>query len=439
MNYLIRKDQERTFSREILAAKNNDREVLAKLVLLWDPQLELLRVDGRIRSPNLTRDQQFPILLDKTGILAPLLIRDAHYHRVGNWPGGLGHGGTQLILQYLREKYWIIGSRNLAKNIIRKCPTCFKLRMTTSTQLMATLPSSRTTPKRAFSRVGIDYAGPVTIRSSLGRLPRLTKAWIAVFVCLVTRAIHLELVSDATTETFIAALRRMISRRGMVSDIISDNDTNFVGANNFIQSILAQLQEDAQTIEDQCKIKWTFTTPGAPHQGGIYEAAVKSIKYHLVRIIGDTTLTFEEFATLLSQTEAYVNSRPLSPLNDDPNTLNALTPGHFLIGEALVKLPEENFLEVPVNRLNRWNHIQRMTQHFWQRWYVEYLNTLINRSKWQKEQRNLKIGDLVVVKDENSPPMKWKLAWVEEVLPGKDDLVSRLSFVQLLEFLSDPS
>lgn len=115
--------------------------------------------------------------------------------------------------------------------------------MSTSNQLMASSPSYRTTPKRAFSRI-IDYAGPVMLRSSLGRLPKLTKAWIAVFVCLVTRAILLELVSEATNQVFIAALRRMISRRGLVSEIISDNATNFVGANNYIQNILSQIKED---------------------------------------------------------------------------------------------------------------------------------------------------------------------------------------------------
>lgn len=93
--------------------------------------------------------------------------------------------------------------------------------MASSEQLMATLPNIRTTPSRPFSKVGVDYAGPVIVRSALGRLPKLTKAWIAVFVCLVTRAIHLELVSDATTQAFVAALKRLISRKGIIRDIVS--------------------------------------------------------------------------------------------------------------------------------------------------------------------------------------------------------------------------
>lgn len=164
----------------------------------------------------------------KHGKLTPLLIRNAHFRT--------GHGGTQLMLQYLRKRYWITGAGNTIKNVVRQCPTCFKQRMQTSTQLMASLPTNRTTPSRPFAKIGIDYAGPVMIRFSLGRAPKLTKAWIAVFVCLVTRAINLELVRSASTAHFMAALKRMIARRGMVSEIVSDNGTNFVGANIFFKN-----------------------------------------------------------------------------------------------------------------------------------------------------------------------------------------------------------
>lgn len=414
--YLLRIEQSRTFQKEITAAKSKDREILSKLVVIWDKHQELLRIDGRVRSDNVSRDEQFPIVLSKKGILAKLLIRDAHLT--------LQHGGTQVILQYLRERYWIIGARVLAKGILKSCPICFRLRMKTSEQLMATLPTIRTTPQRAFSKVGVDYAGPVIIRSALGRLPKLTKAWIAVFVCLVTRAIHLELVSDATTQAFIAALRRMISRRGIVTEIISDNGTNFVGANNYIRNIVSQVRRDAGIIMDEVKVKWTFTTPNAPHHGGIYEAAVKSTKHHLTRVIGDTTLTFEEYATVLCQAEACVNSRPLYPLTDDPTKLVALTPGHFLIGEALVRIPDEqDYREIRENRLTRWEHLQKMTQHFWERWQHEYLATLLNRSKWLKTKENIKVDDMVIVKEDNLPPMKWKLGRIVEVRKGRDNLV----------------
>lgn len=413
---LIQIDQQRTFAPEIKLTTDNNATTLGPLVLIWDQQDHCLRINGRIRSSNLTRDEQFPIVIAKTGILGPLLIRDAHLKT--------NHGGNQLTLQYLRSRYWIIGARGTTKTIIRKCPICFKLRMKTSEQLMASLPTYRTTPARTFSRVGIDYAGPVTVRSALGRLPKLTKAWIAVFVCLATRAIHLELVSEATTQAFIAALKRMTSRRGMIKHIISDNGTNFVGANNYLRAVMEQLEHQADELAEQFKFKWTFMTPGAPHHGGIYEAAVKSVKHHLTRVIGETTLTFEEYATVLCQAEACVNSRPLCALNDDPTSLTALTPGHFLIGEALVRIPDDQDLRpIPTNRLDRWTHLQKMVQHFWDRWQDEYIGTLINRSKWTTTTRNMEVGDLVIVKDDNLPPLKWKMGRVQEVLPGRDELI----------------
>lgn len=288
---------------------------------------------------------------------------------------------------------------------------------------MSSLPKYRTTPQRAFSQVGIDYAGPVNIRS-MNQTTNTAKAWIAVFVCLVTRAIHLELVSDATTQAFIAALKRMVSRRGKINHIISDNGRNFIGANNYLRAIMEEVEREANNIAERFHLKWTFMTPGAPHHGGIYEAAVKSTKHHLVRIIGDTTLTFEEYATVLCQTEACVNSRPLCALSDDPTNLNALTPAHFLIGEALVRIPdEEDFRRTPTHRLNRWNHLQQITQHFWERWRKEYLTTLINRSKWTTTQRNIQTGDMVIIKEDNTPPLKWKLGRVTEVITGTDGLV----------------
>lgn len=414
INYLIREDQNIMFPAEIKAAKENNREVLANLALIWDPQFKFLRIDGRVQSENVTRDEQFPILLDKKGEIAKLLIRDAHLKN--------GHGATQLILQYLRKKYWIIGARSLIKNIIKMCPICFRLRMKTSEQIMASLPNIRTTPAEPFSKTGIDYAGPILYRTHLGRNPKVVKAWIAVFVCLVTRAIHLELVCDASTDTFIAALRRFIARRGRVTELISDNGTNFVGANNYLKSIYSQIEKDKSTIENECHIKWTFITPSAPHHGGIYEAAVKSVKYHLTRIIGNTSLTYDEYDTILCQTEALVNSRPLCALTDDPTNLNALTPGHFLLLRQPVALPDEqDFRPVAENRLTRWNHIQKMLQHFWDRWYAEYLSTLINRPKWINQGKNLKVGDIVIVKEDNVPPLRWKLGRIQEVrLSGQD-------------------
>lgn len=296
--------------------------------------------------------------------------------------------------------------------------------MKISNQLMANLPTIRTNPSVAFGRIGVDYAGPINIRSRLGRNPVITKAYICVLICLITRAVHLELVSDAITTAFIAAFRRFTSRKGTPNLVLSDNGTNFVGANNYIKTVLKFNNDHAAEYMKEFNINWKFITPLAPHHGGIYEAAVKSTKHNLIRVIGDETWSFEELSTLLAQIEACLNSRPLSAITDDPTDLVALTPAHFLIGRPFVAVPDAgNLINEKDYRLNRWEKVQKMTQLFWQRWKMEYLMTLTHRSKWNKMSRNIRINDLVVVKDDNATPTRWKFARVLETYPGIDGMV----------------
>ncbi|GFW22816.1 integrase catalytic domain-containing protein [Trichonephila clavipes] len=169
-------------------------------------------------------------------------------------------------------------------------------------------------------------------------------------------------------------------------------------------------------------ITFHFNPPSAPHFGGIWEATVKSFKFHLNRVVGVTSLTFEELSTLSSQIEACLNSRPLCVLSSSPDEPCVLTPGHFLIGKALTAIPQPT---VPNNlrRCDRWRLLTRMIQHFWNRWSSEYLTLLQSRSKWLIVQKNLDIGDLVLIKHDNSPPLQWKLGKVTETFPGKDGKV----------------
>lgn len=195
------------------------------------------------------------------------------------------------MLQFLRKQYWISRARQIAQSTIRGCKNCLRHHLTTATALMARLPSERTTPQRPFKECGVDYMGPINIATRRGRAPPITKGYVCVFVCFVTRAIHLELVSDGTKEAFIQAFRRMTSRRGMVKTMWSDNGTTFVGANNYLKEIATKHQQWAPEVEHTNHCKWKFIVPRAPSWGGIWEAAVKSVKKHIVRVVGSTNLT----------------------------------------------------------------------------------------------------------------------------------------------------
>jgi hypothetical protein len=267
-----------------------------------------------------------------------------------------------------------------------------------------------------------------------GRNPKTFKAYICVFVCMTTKAVHLEAVSGLSTEDFIATFKRFTSRRGISSHMYSDCGTNFVGADKELKTMVESTQHNELITNHLSKngIVWHFNPPAAPHQGGLWEAAVKSAKQHLSKVVGNTSLTFEELQTLLCQIEACMNSRPLCSITNDPTDFSVLTPGHFLIGKPLNSVPEPNLTDVKVNRLSRWQLTQQLLQHFWSRWSAEYVSSLQQRFKWKSKRENLAVNDLVLIKDEALPPTKWKLGRIVKVHPGADSLV-RVATVKTAE------
>jgi len=302
---------------------------------------------------------------------------------------------------------------------------------------MGQLPSSRISVCKPFSNVGIYYAGPFLLNLRTGRKPPTIKSYVSLFVCMATRAIHLEWVSDLSTPAFLAALTRFSSRRGLPSHIYCDGGTNFKGARNEMKELTSLLTstthvKDVSSHLADKGVEFHVNPASAPHHGDLWEAGVKSTKGQLTRVIGGTHLTVEEFVTLLAEVEATLNSRPLTQMSSDPNDLSFLTPGHFLVGGPIVALPQEDLTDVPQNRLTRWKLVQQMSQHFWKRWEQEYLMLLQSRPKWFHPQPNLAPGILVLIRD-NDPtwgPLKWKLGRITNTFPGPDGHV-RVCDVQI--------
>ena len=257
---------------------------------------------------------------------------------------------------------------------------------------MGQLPAERVTPGSVFDKVGVDYAGPVYTKIGPVRKPTIVKTYVAVFVSLSVKAVHLEAVSDLSTGAFLACLRRFIARRGKPVFIWSDHGTNFVGAAHLLSELHRFLRKQDTAVTRFCVsqgITWDFIPERAPHFGGLWEAAVKSMKKHLTRIVGNVKLNFEELTTVLCQIEACLNSRPLVPLLTNNDDEEVLTPGHFLIGRPIEAIPDPDLSSRPISTLRRWHLCQSLTKHFWHRWSTEYLVTLQKVYKWHHPTRNL--------------------------------------------------
>jgi hypothetical protein len=310
---------------------------LVALAPFVDEETGLIRVGGRLSQSEYADSKKHPMVVDSKSHLGRLLIQKAHLDTL--------HGGPQMTLYHLRQEYWLLGARNACKSFVRSCTTCTSFSGPRKPPMMGDLPEERITQTRPFDKTGGDFGGPLLVKLH-GKKLTTEKAYIALFVCFATRAIHIELVSSLSTAACIAALRRFIARRRTPSTIYSDNGTNFVGARNELQALQFILSDDKtdssiSSFASGKGIDWVMIPPRAPHFGGLWEAGIKSCKLHLKKVVGNQLLSFEEMSTVLAQIEAILNSRPISPMSTDPNDLEALTPAHFLTGSAPTFLPGE--------------------------------------------------------------------------------------------------
>ncbi|XP_073956544.1 uncharacterized protein [Choristoneura fumiferana] len=373
---------------------------------------KVIRVGGRLDASSYSYEKKHPILLHSSHRLTKLFFAQKHIEFM--------HAGPQLLLATIRETVWPINGRHLARRTVNNCVRCRRLRGKTLQPKMGNLPPQRVNPDYPFLSVGLDFAGPFFIVNRKGRGSRLIKCYLCLFVCLRYKCIHLEAVSDLTKDAFIMSLRRFISRRGKPIEILCDNGTNFVAAAKEVGSFIKQSHLPLSDFASQQSIKFMFIPAYSPHFGGIWEAGVKSAKHHLKRVIGLSHLTFEEISTLFAQVEAILNSRPLCPLSSCPNDLLSLSPGHFIIGRPLTAPPSPNLEDCSENQLKRYERVEKIRQHFWRRWQREYISEMQQRTKWKTSSAKLNIGDMVLLAEDNVPPLSWSLGRVQRLITGTD-------------------
>ncbi|XP_052740239.1 uncharacterized protein LOC128198497 [Bicyclus anynana] len=385
---------------------------LAALSPFFDED-KLIRVGGRLDAAACGYDQKHPIILDGRHHLTKLLFRFEHSR--------LMHSGPQALLYSIRETVWPLGGRLLARRTVRDCVVCTRHRGRTMTPVMGNLPKQRVTPAFPFHTIGIDFGGPYSMLNRKGRGAKTSKCYLCIFICFRYKCVHLEVVSDLSKNGLISALNRMISRRGRPAEIFSDNGRNLVAAAREITNFLKNNPVLSDFAADE-QIKFSFIPAYAPHFGGLWEAGIKSAKYHIKRYMGNSNFTFEELCTLFSQVEAILNSRPLYPLSSSPNDFLPLSPGHFLIGRPLTALPSPPIADLSSSSLDRYKRLEKVRQQFWSRWQKEYISELQQRTKWRTSHDKLSEGDLVLLQEDNVAPLNWRLGRVTALHPGPDGI-----------------
>ncbi|XP_045031860.1 uncharacterized protein LOC116918548 [Daphnia magna] len=303
---------------------------LLKLAVYLD-DAGIIRVGGRLENAPISAEARHPAVLEPKHPLTRLFIRWAHI--------SVAHGRADRTLAEVRARYWVLKGREATKSVITTCIYCSRMRAKPFQPMMAPLPAERVQPfSPPFTRIEVDYLGPFPI--SIGR--RTENRWIALFTCLSTRAIHLEITPSMDVDSFLIAFTRFVSRRGAPTDVFSDNGTNLTAGERELREAVTRLND--VKIAGQLarkEIRWHFSPPAVPHFGGVWERLVRSCKEALRAILGQQTVKEETFATVVIEVEGLLNNRPLTDLGADPQEFEPLTPNHFLLGRPNPHLPAD--------------------------------------------------------------------------------------------------
>ena len=219
-----------------------------------------------------------------------------------------------------------------------------------------------------------------------------------------------------------------MSRRGHVKELTSDNGSNFIGANKELKQAMKELNERSlQKFVADHEIKWKFNPPAASHHGGVWERHIRTVRQILQSILAEQHMKVARsddlLHTLMCEVEATLNSRPLTKVSDDPSDLEVLTPNHVLQPRNPEYLPPGVFDERDAYSKRRWRQVQYLSNIFWKRWTAEYLPLLQRRQRWLQPERNLAVGDIVLVIDNSAPRNSWPMGRVEKINVGSRGLV----------------
>lgn len=409
---------------------------------LFEDKNNLIRSRGRIQKSKINENAIFPIYLPANSFIIHLLIYE--YHLYGN------HSFPNTTLCQIRNFGWIPKGRQTVKKIIRKfCIPCRKQKLKPfAVPREPELPENRVTPQPVpFEHSGVDYFGPLKIKTNSG--PQ--KVWVCLFTCMVVRAVHMELVDSLSSEGFLNAFKRFTARRGLPKTLTSDNGTQFVlAAKALKQKIYDEWrnvfsEETFQNYFLTHGIKWKFITERAPWMGGFYERMIGLVKTHLRSCLSRSLWTADKLHTIIVEIERVINLRPITFVSQNADEVKPLRPADFLMPltdrqfQPFIDGDDDDDNEYrpspsrPDNLILIWEKMNQKIEKFYQKFQTDYLLALRERQIFRKqasEDRLPKIGELVLIQEDEKPRVYWQWGLVMELNPSEDGLI-RTALVRL--------
>lgn len=405
--YIAAKIQTEAFPEEYLVlTRGEEVEPTSKLRQL-SPFLSnrgALRARSRLQNSPLTYAAKNPLILPNRHPLVDALAR--HIHEINH------HRNEETIIAAIRQRAWIMNIRSLVRRISHHCSTCKVLRAAPISPLMGDLPAYRTNPEAyVFEHTGTDCFGPLYASQGRARVKR----YGMIFVCMMCRAIHIELLEDLSTDSCLRAVQNFANRRGPVRHLYSDNGTNFVGSANTLRRLR---QELSPALADTMNLTWHFNPPNSPHFGGAWERMIQSVKRALEVIMDQRRLYSDhELLSILIEAEAIVNSHPLTHTPISTAESPPLKPNDFLLGRAnqpILPATGDHSAQLSIKR------VKAVANQIAKRWTREYLPVLMKRCKWLNDVKPLAQRDVVLIVDFSKPRPQWLRGRVERLFPGPD-------------------
>ena len=353
---------------------------------------------------------RFPILTTRDP-LAFLWLKHVHDE---------DHSGRTKTIAMSRGRFWIVRAGRLFEKVKSMCYRCKLLEKELAMQQMSALPEHRLAIAPVFNTTSIDLFGPLTIKDMVKKRTTM-KVWGFVASCTATRCLHIDITESYSTDAILQTLRKFKLLRRSPTEIISDQGSQLKAAAKDLTK-----DWDWSVVSDwvgKKGMKWTIVPAEGQHQNGLSESLIKSVKRSIKHVIGDNVLSFSELQLAFFEIADIINSRPLGiKPGSDSDDLTPITPNGLLYGEQSNEVPQGPF-QHKVSIARRFLYVQSLIDDWWRKWSDLVLPSLVPCYKWQQKHRNVKLGDVCLIRYKKVIRSTYRLGRVCEVKTGNDGLV----------------